>query len=100
MNEILNEVLGKSAIKKGGHFSRGRPFKLQKNPIYILIPDFWYYFLPMLLSTECHKIQYAVITDQVKNMGQPGCSLEAFLWCLCRMHFFDNEFSPSYQFYG
>ena len=23
-----NKVLGKSAIKKGGHFSRGRPFKL------------------------------------------------------------------------
>ena len=24
----LHKVLGKSAIKKGGHFSRGRPFKL------------------------------------------------------------------------
>ena len=28
--EWNNKVLGKSAIKKGGHFSRGRPFKIKE----------------------------------------------------------------------
>ena len=31
IRELNNKVLGKSAIKKGRHFSRGRPFKIVKN---------------------------------------------------------------------
>ena len=46
IREWNNKVLGKSAIKKGGHFSRGRPFN--ENPLevnhVILIYFFIYYF--------------------------------------------------------
>ena len=31
IRELNNKVLGKSAIKKGGHFSRGRPFKIDRS---------------------------------------------------------------------
>ena len=42
--EWNNKVLGKCAIKKGGHFSRGRPFKPENEnqyyfPIVLDLPD-------------------------------------------------------------